>query len=452
MRRTIQVVVLLLCVGLLVRTWLVQGLLAPLEVASGSMAQTLLGPHREVECRECGGRFAVDAAAVPAETWAECPRCGFLENEPGGPILSGDRVILDRTAFSFRKPRRWEVIAFHGPERPSQVLVKRVVGLPGETVEIRDGDVYIDGRIARKDLAQQRALAILVDDAEWESPSDATPRWRPARPDSQWTQCGGTFSHPGAAADGIDWIEYHHSPDAGEIDNRLAHNAGLRRAAQDLHPMGDLLLSLQVQELSGAGVLTIRACCGQEVFQVRLDFSSVLRTGESTPVVGQDATLPSKGAAIYLPVLKPPARLEISLIDRQLLVAADGTLLAAIPFDGPEAQPPSPPKLPPFSIGCQGLRITLGGARLWRDVYYTRPPGLRGRGVGKPFQLGDGEYFVLGDNSAVSDDSRTWAEGACVEGANLLGRPLLVGLAWRPVRAAGMSFQVPATRRIRYIR
>jgi signal peptidase I len=174
--------------------------------------------------------------------------------------------------------------------------------------------------------------------------------------------------------------------------------------------------------------------------------------GQVANLPGQDAILSDKATVIHSPVLKPPARLVVSLIDRQLLVAADGRLLAATPFDRGAIHPPISPKLPPFAIGCQGLRISLGEVRLWRDVYYTRPPALRCRGAGKSFQLGEGEYFVLGDNSAVSDDSRTWADGGCVEGANLLGRPLLVGLEWRPAEAAGVSFQVPATGRIRYIR
>ena len=42
--------------------------------------------------------------------------------------------------------------------------MKRVVGLPGESVEIRDGDVLINGRVARKSLVQQRNLRVLVYD------------------------------------------------------------------------------------------------------------------------------------------------------------------------------------------------------------------------------------------------------------------------------------------------
>ena len=45
--------------------------------------------------------------------------------------------------------------------------MKRIVGLPGESVQIRDGDVYIDGEIQRKTLAEQKRLAVLVHDADY---------------------------------------------------------------------------------------------------------------------------------------------------------------------------------------------------------------------------------------------------------------------------------------------
>ena len=67
--------------------------------------------------------------------------------------------------------------------------MKRVVGLPGESVQVRHGDIYIDGRIERKSLAQQHALALLVHDANCEPRLEPRPprRWRPDTADSAWT-------------------------------------------------------------------------------------------------------------------------------------------------------------------------------------------------------------------------------------------------------------------------
>ena len=73
-------------------------------------------------------------------------------------ILIGDHFFLDKLAFPAnypdsiqkflpeRKIHRGDIVAFWSPEDPDLRLVKRVIGLPGETIEVRGGDVYIDGK------------------------------------------------------------------------------------------------------------------------------------------------------------------------------------------------------------------------------------------------------------------------------------------------------------------
>jgi len=54
-------------------------------------------------------------------------------------------LIVDEISYRFETPRRGEVIIFRYPLEPSQFFIKRVVGLPGENVEVKDGKVYING-------------------------------------------------------------------------------------------------------------------------------------------------------------------------------------------------------------------------------------------------------------------------------------------------------------------
>src|SRR5438034_8590164 len=73
-------------------------------------------------------------------------------------ILVGDHFFLDKVAFPANYPeslqkflpartiRRGEILAFWSPQDPNLRLVKRVIGLPGETVEVRNRIVYINGR------------------------------------------------------------------------------------------------------------------------------------------------------------------------------------------------------------------------------------------------------------------------------------------------------------------
>ena len=87
-----------------------------------------------------------------------------------------------------------------------------------------------------------------------------------------------------------------------------------------------------------------------------------------------------------------------------------------------------------------------------RLLHASRSWAGRDRGGARRVQLGKGEYFVLGDNSPISDDSRTWAEPAAVSDKYLIGKPLAIILPVRYVRWGPWHFQVPDLARIRYIR
>ena len=60
-------------------------------------------------------------------------------------IMTGDHIFGNRLVYKFRDPQRYDIIIFRYPDDESQLFIKRVVGLPGETVEIRDGEVFVNG-------------------------------------------------------------------------------------------------------------------------------------------------------------------------------------------------------------------------------------------------------------------------------------------------------------------
>lgn len=66
---------------------------------------------------------------------------GSMENT----IMTGDRVFGNRLAYKFGDPKRFDIIIFKYPDDESQLFIKRIIGLPGETVEIHDGNIYING-------------------------------------------------------------------------------------------------------------------------------------------------------------------------------------------------------------------------------------------------------------------------------------------------------------------
>ena len=67
---------------------------------------------------------------------------GSMENT----IMTGDRVFGNRLAYIFGEPKRFDIIIFRYPDDEKQLFIKRIIGLPGETVEIHDGQIFIDGK------------------------------------------------------------------------------------------------------------------------------------------------------------------------------------------------------------------------------------------------------------------------------------------------------------------
>lgn len=66
---------------------------------------------------------------------------GSMENT----IMPGDRLIGNRLAYLKEGPKRGDVVIFRYPDDEEELYVKRVIGLPGETIVIEDAKVYIDG-------------------------------------------------------------------------------------------------------------------------------------------------------------------------------------------------------------------------------------------------------------------------------------------------------------------
>lgn len=60
-------------------------------------------------------------------------------------IMTGDMVFAEKLSYRFSEPQRGDIITFADPEIPSRTLIKRVIATEGQTVEIEDGKVVVDG-------------------------------------------------------------------------------------------------------------------------------------------------------------------------------------------------------------------------------------------------------------------------------------------------------------------
>ena len=541
---------------LLFRTFAAEGYM----ISTGSMAPCLLGFHKRVVCPTCHVTFPFGTAydtdedpevETPAigRSRAICPNCGQQGIEISDvPRNHGDQLLVNKQAFLYQSPKRWDVIVFRNPARPTEAYVKRTVGLPGERIQVVDGDVIIDGQIARKTYRQQIATRILVHDHNFRPTNDEgfEPHWQVVDPDVSvaarkkllsWKTSEASFTYRGGDVrrpdkDPLAWVEYHHWIRTGgqhdttvplarwpeNVDGASIPKAGLRfdpnkqefsvtgalpkeiaqrlldmtddeifeDAVRELYeashivavsdeygynpadeagvpnPVRDLFVSMQIALQGGSGEFVVEMTDGARVFSVVFDVirREVHLFAEPLPEGMSLNSQPTDDFRKSEPVATAPwpksfsnqgGMIEVSLFDRQVLVVIDGqTVMDPWPFELPSGV--QAPRIP-VRFGARGLDIKVSQLKLYRDVFYT--DSRAHHAVNRPYELKEDEYFVLGDNSPVSHDSRRW-ESPGVNRSLLIGKPFLVHLPSKPgslrIGNHEMHLRIPDWERIRFLR
>lgn len=67
-------------------------------------------------------------------------------------LHDGDQLIVDKISYRFRDPKRYDIIVFPYQYEENVFYIKRIIGLPGETVQVKDGYTYIDGELLESDV------------------------------------------------------------------------------------------------------------------------------------------------------------------------------------------------------------------------------------------------------------------------------------------------------------
>jgi signal peptidase I len=62
-------------------------------------------------------------------------------------LANGERLVVNKFLYRFKTPERGEIIVFRYPRDPSRDFIKRVIAVPGDTVEIKEGRVFVNGQL-----------------------------------------------------------------------------------------------------------------------------------------------------------------------------------------------------------------------------------------------------------------------------------------------------------------
>ena len=455
-RTVLTAVVLLVSLFLVCRSTFFE----PFGVTTGSMADTIHGNRREAPCPRCGAHLCVGSAderrADNPQDDVTCTNCGLrhVDLTRLADETFGDRLLVDKLVYRVRPPRRWEAAVFRCPVDDKKPYVKRVIGLPGEAVRVFDGDVYADGVLLRKTLSQVRETRIPVFQMDhpprpggwavrWEvGPVVGSPKLpatkSPTSPDVA-DVVQDTRLVLDATSGPVGLTYRNRDLDSRRDDvvrDRLAYNGSMRR---EWVPVHDFAVECEIEVVSGSGAFAVRLGDGADT--VKADVPIGL-PGEA--VVAHEGGPQAVAGGV---TLSPGKRyhLEFAFVDRRVMLTLDGTELTA-PLDLPpvpavkKADPAGVRKGldRPLQLGVSGAHVVLHHLTLYRDIHYRSEEGKHA--TRSEYRLAADEYFVLGDNSANSQDSREWAVPGVPE-RYFLGKPFLIH---QPLKAV----QVPVLGRV----
>lgn len=427
-REFIESIAFALILAFLFRTFEGQAFVIP----TGSMGPTLMGRNKDLVCPECGHEYHVGASSevnqatgAPLDGWqlqsVTCPNCRYtakvFESQPGGgppveryPSFGGDRLWVSNATYEMSDPLRFDVAVFKNPEQASENYIKRIVGLPGETIGIESGNLFVkppageEFEIARK--PPKKILAVMQTVYDHDEPSRQMEKWGwPARWHST-DEANSWSAEPDerafavqVPADAEAWLRYRHLPpgygdwaqlEAGQplaeqprpqlITDFCSYDTGAptpespRRSSLEpspralgLHWVGDLILEAEIESLGNEGEVVFELVEAGRRFQSRIDLATgkaVLSDSEN-PSFRPTASVGMQGQGTH--------EVRFANVDDQLVLWIDGEVVefdAPTTYEAPAQARPTPADLSPAGIGARGAKLRVRQLRLSRDIYY----------------------------------------------------------------------------------
>ncbi|MCE9592669.1 MAG: signal peptidase I [Planctomycetes bacterium] len=340
---------------------------------------------------------------------------GSMEPTLHGPDRhsKGESVLV---YYGKRHVGRFELVILRRPDE-EEPIVKRVVGLPGESVQISNGDLLIEGR--RLPIESARPEPIVVFDERVHPIERGFPELAQlgTRISDVWQldprSKGMRIPFAPRVTDGF-WNASNEWVDGEEFVNDLGARLEYRLVSSDAEislivtEEGDRFRARVVRDNSG-GLLVELARAGADGAWAVLDSSVEPHGLDGWHALGLD----NFDNALVVHFDGAPKLVETYMTNSNLTDAPDPRLSH---------------RLPRVELFISSGPVELRGLAVVRDRFYARRGTI---GVDAPIQLGPDEVLVLGDNSSKSFDSRQYGP---VKLSDLIGRPGAVLWPWSAIR------------------
>lgn len=367
--------------------------------------------------------FCLEAFRIPTSSMKPTLRGQNDAEVDGVPDGQEDRIVVDKWAWIFGGPERWDVPVFRYPLDKSRNFIKRIVGLPGEEIRISRGDILVrrdpgdPWRIATKRRRVRETLYSAVYPPKQAQDGPASGWWTAEERLDAWrAESLGRLEFDGGAAARLSYAQTILSQDSSY---ESAHDVRLRLR---IMPAGPGALTLAWRPEGGWGV-ALRLVC---------DASGGDHSSLSWGPAGAAAAEPLDVA------LTPgrPVDVEWEVVDGEVHLHVDGAERRVLPVGGPPEDEEGRQQL---SLTGEGAPLVIEGLRIDRDLCYTLGHDSRPE-FGTGLRIPEGSYVMLGDNTGASSDSRVWkADGRRLKDGREIWYNLSGESAAQPSRVPGTS-------------
>ena len=471
-RENIESILIAVALAFILRIFVVEAF----KIPTGSMAPTLLGQHKSVKCPNCSWKFKANHSL----NYVKCSNCFYKIRISGYRKRGGNRILVNKFTYDFGNPERWDVAVFKYPfnevtciscgfsssqsmlcETCSNTVkkenyfkakvnsikgsfgvgqyhkiackscdtlgailcnscgstnvrvvrknyIKRLIGLPNDKLQIVNGDIYINDKIERKPEKVQESLWVQIFNSNYPAKQEIVQIWEAN--DEFWDISAKQLQlQLPAGAEQKSYISYKR-----RITDFTVYNNGISDAIN-----GDIMINFDVSVSGMNGGISI--ILQENENKIEAFVSTV--TGMKESYLKVSGSIVKSDAEAFI---EPGKEYNIGFanVDNKITLKLNDSVVFSHTYDTDLSSLKDYTKFSELKFGGNNTAAVFKNISIFRDVYYSDAGEW---GTLKPVEIGNKEYFFLGDNSRNSNDSRFWR---IVPESNMVGKAFMV--FWPP--------------------